>query len=313
MTLYDLSAPAKLNLFLHVVGRRADGYHLLQSVFRLVSLSDSITIDIRRDGLISIETNYGSDVDPSQDLAAKAARLLQEKTGCGLGAHLHVTKRIPMGGGLGGGSSDAATVLMALNRLWRLGLNRSALSQLGFGLGADVPFFINGCNAFVEGVGELLSAVSLQDASYLIFKPPVAVPTPAIFGCSDLTRNSETVKISDFSGRARFIGSKTGLKTTEFQGFGKNDLEPVARKLYPEVDKAMHWAVEQGFDVRLSGSGGCFFSEYESPERASLARARLVGKIQLDRVNGVAPVAAIDEISACDGWPEHPLRHWIDD
>ncbi|MCD8504169.1 MAG: 4-(cytidine 5'-diphospho)-2-C-methyl-D-erythritol kinase [Burkholderiaceae bacterium] len=305
MTVYDLPAPAKLNLFLHVVGQRADGYHLLESLFRLISLADSISIDLRLDGQISRESNLGVEVNPDDDLVVRAARLLQQRTGVLHGAHLHVTKRIPVGGGLGGGSSDAATVLIGLNRLWRTGLNRQELAMLGLSLGADVPFFVFGQTAFVQGVGEKLESFLAPDSSYLIFRPPVSVPTAAIFKADDLTRNSDRVKISDFSGVGSFVNVASGQ-----YGFGRNDLEPVAKRLFPIVSDAMTWVSQQGYAVRLSGSGSCFFAEFNDPVQAELARGSLTGK--MEKVDN-GEVAVIKEVFACDGLPEHPLRHWLTD
>lgn len=305
MTLYDLPAPAKLNLFLHVVGRRDDGYHLLQSLFRLISLADSITMDLRTDGKISRASDLDTEVAHDDDLVVKAAQLLQQHTGTALGAHLEVNKRIPMGGGLGGGSSDAATVLIGLNRLWRTGLSRGELARLGLALGADIPFFVFGQTAFVQGIGEQLEAVAAPDASYLVFKPAASVPTAQIFTADDLTRNTDRVKISDFSGASGFIAVAGG-----HAGFGRNDLESVARRLFPVVSNAMTWASTEGYAVRLSGSGSCFFAELDGPVQAELARASLTAK--MERL-GSGDVAVIEEVFACDGMPEHPLRHWLED
>lgn len=328
MTLYDLPAPAKLNLFLHVVGRRPDGYHLLESLFRLVSLSDSISVDLRLDGVISREwhgeTSTDATVDLESDLVIRAARLLQQHTQCRLGAHLSVTKRIPMGAGLGGGSSDAATTLLALNQLWRTGLSRDQLISLGLKLGADVPFFLVGQSSFVQGIGEIMQPVDLPPASYLIIKPRIGVPTAKIFASPDLTRNTESVKISDFSGRAFFVSDDAKRNGKQFgasqglTGFGTNDLERVVVQLYPEVNAAIQWAISQGIAVRMSGSGSCLFAEFESPEAAELARKDLVSKISIDiatdalEVGGSAE-SVIELISACDGLSEHPLRHWVKD
>lgn len=305
MTLYDLPAPAKLNLFLHVVGRRHDGYHLLQSLFRLISLADTITIDLRLDGKLSRESDLNAAVADDDDLVVKAARLLQQHTGTALGAHLKVNKRIPVGGGLGGGSSDAATVLIGLNRLWRTGLSRTDLVRLGVSLGADVPFFVFGQTAFVQGIGQELESVSAPDGSYLVFKPAVSVPTDTIFKAADLTRNTDRVKISDFSGASSFVAAVGGRG-----GFGRNDLEPVAKRLFPVVSKTMAWASSEGYPVRLSGSGSCFFAELQAPVQAELARASLMAK--MGRLDG-SEDAVIEEVFACDGLPEHPLRHWLKD
>lgn len=300
MTYYDLPAPAKLNLFLHVVGQRADGYHLLESVFRLISLSDSITLDLRTDGVISRDTDMADVVSDDDDLVVRAARLLQKETGSSLGVHIVVRKRIPSGAGLGGGSSDAATVLLGLNRMWRTGLNRLALSRLGLALGADVPFFLWGQAAFVTGVGEQRQAITCPDLSYLVFQPAVSVPTGVVFQSPDLTRDTEPVKISDFSGCARYVGD---------QGFGRNDLEFVTRRLYPVVDQAMSWASVQGQMVRLSGSGGCFFAESGSPEEAKLARANLTAKMAVRDQS----CEGLVDVFACDGLHWHPLAGWLED
>ena len=324
MTYYDLPAPAKLNLFLHVVGRRSDHYHLLESVFRLISLSDSITLDLRCDGQISRQSDILDELAPADDLVVKAARALQQHTGTRLGAHIVVQKRIPVGGGLGGGSSDAATVLIGLNRLWRTGLTRIDLARIGLGLGADVPFFIFGQSAFVQGVGERLDPVCLSQGSYLVVKPCTAVPTASIFKATDLTRDSEPVKISDFSSSDRFVGRSAKLQedhsfasSAVAEGFGRNDLEPVVKRLYPVVQQAMDWVSRQGFSVRLSGSGSCFFAETDSPEQAELARLSLIAKIEkvdsgIGTVGSAVGGAVIDEILACDGMQMHPLWHWLE-
>ncbi|WP_201524730.1 4-(cytidine 5'-diphospho)-2-C-methyl-D-erythritol kinase, partial [Bordetella pseudohinzii] len=197
MTLYDVPAPAKLNLFLHIVGRRADGYHLLQSVFRFIDLCDTLSFEARADG--AIERAYElPGVAPEQDLVVRAARALQAATGTKQGARIGLDKRIPQGGGLGGGSSDAATTLIALNRLWGCGLSRRELMALGLPLGADVPVFIFGQSAFAQGVGEDLQAVALPPAAYLVLQPEASVPTAEIFSAPDLTHDSKHVRITDF-------------------------------------------------------------------------------------------------------------------
>ncbi len=242
-------APAKINLFLHVVGRRADGFHLLQSVFRLLDFGDTIHIAVRHDGVIR-RTHDVPGVPEAQDLAVRAARLLQEFTGCRLGADVAVEKRIPMGGGLGGGSSDAATVLLALNRLWGLDLSRKQLIQLGLKLGADVPFFVFGENAWVEGIGEELQPISLAPACYAVLTPPVHVATPKIFAQEDLTRDTIPAKMAAFS-----------------EGYGRNDLQPVVCRMYPEVASCLDWLKKFG-DARMSGSGASVFVELPTMEAA---------------------------------------------
>lgn len=242
-------APAKLNLFLHVVGQRADGYHLLQTVFRLLDIGDTIHIGITHDGTIS-RTSTIEGVSETDDLTLRAARLLKSETACALGAQIRVEKRLPMGGGLGGGSSDAATVLLALNRLWDLNLPRTRLLELGLQLGADVPVFVFGRNAWAEGIGEQLQPVSLEPASYVVLTPAAHVSTPAIFASQELTRNTLPIKMAAF-----------------FRGYGHNDLEPVACRHYPAVASALEWLKQFG-DARMTGSGSSVFLECQSETEA---------------------------------------------
>ncbi|HLU76921.1 MAG TPA: 4-(cytidine 5'-diphospho)-2-C-methyl-D-erythritol kinase [Burkholderiales bacterium] len=242
-------APAKLNLFLHVVGRRADGYHLLQSVFRLIDLCDWIGVEAREDGRI-VRVNDVPGVPAEADLVVRAAQRLREHAGVAHGANIVVDKNIPVGGGLGGGSSDAATTLMALNHLWGLGLPREELAFLGLQLGADVPFFLGGGNAWVEGIGDVLTPISLPPAWYVVISPGVAVQTAQIFAAPELTRDSKTIKITSF-----------------FTGLGRNDLEPVVKKRFPQVAQALDWL--QGFgEARMSGSGSSVFAAFDSETRA---------------------------------------------
>lgn len=241
-------APAKLNLMLRVTGRRDDGYHLLQTVFRLIDFADQIRVQPRRDGVIS-RIGGSSEVPEESDLAILAARLLQRHTGTALGADITVNKRIPMGGGLGGGSSDAATVLTALNQLWGTGLSRRDLAWLGLQLGADVPVFIEGESAWAEGVGELLQPIRLPVAWYLVLCPPCHVSTAEVFADPELTRNAPQTTIRDF-----LAGSR------------ENDCLPVVSKRYPEVAEALGWL--GGFaEARLTGTGGSVFAEF--PDEAT--------------------------------------------
>lgn len=299
--LYDLPAPAKLNLFLHVVGRRADGYHLIESLFRLISLSDAVTIDLRTDGVISREPCSAVTWSEADDLAVRAAKALQQATGTRTGAHVAIRKRIPPGGGLGGGSSDAATVLLGLNRLWRTGLTRQQLMALGLTLGADVPFFLCGQSAFATGIGEQLQPVIIPNHSYVVIQPDVSVPTPTIFAATDLTRDSEPVKISDFSGINR-----TAVRFTGYDAFGRNDLEPVAKRLFPVVSTSQQWLATQGMLTRLTGSGACLFSEFAGPEDAAFAYEQLMAKMKFEQ-------HGFKSVHACDGLPIHPLRDWVVD
>lgn len=245
----EYPAPAKLNLFLHVVGRRADGYHLLQTVFRFVDYGDSLLFSPRTDRAVVL-ANPLSGVPPESDLTVRAARLLQAETGCRQGVDIRVEKRLPMGGGLGGGSSDAATVLLALNHLWKLGLSRQRLQEIGLSLGADVPVFIFGQNAFAEGVGEALLPVELPPAWYVVLETPVQVPTVAIFGVPELKRDTPPMHAADWK-----------------PGMGTNDLQPVAASGFPAIAEHLAWLSTFG-DARMTGSGACVFAEFESKEDA---------------------------------------------
>lgn len=246
-------APAKLNLFLHVTGRRPDGYHLLQSVFRFIDYGDTVWLAVRQDGLIR-RLGEIPGVSEEQDLTLRAARLLKESAACPLGADIRLEKRLPMGGGLGGGSSDAATVLLALNRLWGLHLPRPRLQELALQLGADVPVFVFGQTAFAEGVGEVLAPITVPPAWYVVLTPSVGVATAGIFAAPELTRNTPPIKIADF-----------------LAGAGHNDLQPVVEKKYPEVARHLDWLGQFG-NARMTGSGACVFLAV--PDEAS-ARAIL--------------------------------------
>ncbi|MEI7431041.1 MAG: 4-(cytidine 5'-diphospho)-2-C-methyl-D-erythritol kinase [Betaproteobacteria bacterium] len=242
-------APAKLNLFLHVVGRRPDGYHLLQTLFCLIDHGDSLHFSLRDDGQISL-ANPLPGVAPESDLTVRAARLLQAETGCRQGVEIAVEKRLPMGGGLGGGSSDAATVLLALNHLWKLGLSRQRLQELGLTLGADVPVFVFGRNAFAEGVGENLQPVDLPPAWYVVLEPPVQVPTAAIFTAPELRRDTPPMQVSDW-----------------MPGAGHNDLEAVAISHFPVVGEYLDW-LGSFAEARMSGSGACVFAAFPDLDAA---------------------------------------------
>jgi len=269
-------APAKLNLFLHVVGRRADGYHLLQSALRLIDLADSLRFSARADGRIALAALLEG-VSEERDLCVRAATLLRDSAAARgvqtCGVTISLEKRIPMGGGLGGGSSDAATVLLALNRLWQLGMSRSELQGLGLSLGADVPFFLCGGNAFAEGVGEVLTPLELPPAWYLVLVPPVAVPTVAVFAAPELTRNTKSVKISSFSGTASdfLSGSAGGGLGVDF---GHNDLQPVVCARYAQVARALGWLGAYA-RARMSGSGACVFAQFDDHGDAAAVLARL--------------------------------------
>ena len=259
MTTLTFPAPAKLNLFLHVVGRRQDGYHLLQTVFRLLDFSDELSFTLRDDGLVNLVTPVDG-IPEDQDLCVRAAKLLRSRSGTTMGVDIALKKRIPMGGGLGGGSSDAATTLMALNQLWNLNWDKAKLLELGLQLGADVPVFIFGQNAFAEGIGEKLSAVQLPAAWYLVLIPPVHVSTAEIFSNKELTRNTIPIKIPPFS---------------IWQGH--NDLEQVVCSLYPEVSRSLEWLkrLENTKITAMSGSGACVFAEFATESGANAAFAKL--------------------------------------
>ena len=253
-------APAKLNLFLHVTGRRADGYHSLQTVFCLIDLADTLRFTARADGKLTLRRPLAG-VPPERDLCLRAAALLKRATGQREGVEIDLDKRIPVGGGLGGGSSDAATTLVVLNHLWRLGLKREELQRLALELGADVPLFVFGSNAFAEGVGEILTPLALPAAWYLVLVPPVAVPTAAVFAAPELTRDAKPIRITAFF---------DGLKQRAL----RNDLEPVVSKRYPEVAHHLAWLKQHG-EARMSGSGACVFAEFSTESAARAVHAQL--------------------------------------
>jgi 4-diphosphocytidyl-2-C-methyl-D-erythritol kinase len=243
-SLYDIAAPAKLNLFLHVTGRRSDGYHLLQSVFMLIDWYDSLHFELRTDGTICRE-DLGPAL-PVDDLVLRAARTLKTASGTALGVHIGIEKRIPAQAGMGGGSSDAASTLLALNRLWKLNFSIEKLSQMGLQLGADVPFFLAGHNAWVEGVGEKITPIPLPEGRFLVVKPNPGLETRLIFCDPALKRDSETAIISGFSADAF--------------GFGRNDLQGVAERLCPSVTQALEWLAARGLKGRMTGSGSAVFA-----------------------------------------------------
>ena len=277
-------APAKLNLFLLVTGRRADGYHTLQTLFRFIGRADRLTFRRRTDSRIRRVTALPG-VEEQQDLTVRAALLLQQSTGCDLGADIEIDKTLPIGGGLGGGSSDAATTLIALNRLWNLGLSRAELQALGLKLGADVPVFLFGRNAFGEGIGELLQAVEMGPAWYLVLVPPVAVSTRVVFADPELTRNNTPVTIRAFS---------EGCGALEVMG--RNDLEAVVCRRYPIVADQLRWLRRYG-PAALTGSGACVFSPFDSETAARSVFEQLP--------QGMQGFVA-------EGLSEHPLVDWLD-
>ncbi|GAA5232675.1 4-(cytidine 5'-diphospho)-2-C-methyl-D-erythritol kinase [Verticiella sediminum] len=335
--LRDVPAPAKINLFLHVVGRRADGYHLLQTVFRFVGLADTLHFRRRDDGVIRRVTPIPG-VPEATCLTVNAALALRRATGCRLGVDIEVEKRIPAGGGLGGGSSDAASVLLALNRLWGTGLGRAELQRIALPLGADVPVFVFGQNAFAEGVGEALRAVRLAPQWYVVIQPNAHVPTEAAFRAQELTRDTNPVKISDFPGSVarhssaageekvqdNVVGPRAsdgaatqalGLPEYSFLGsFGKNDLEPVVFSRFPMVALARLVATQalrrSGGDtrstVRMSGSGACLFVECASEAQALALEAEIAATMRQSN----SAKDAIRAVTVCQGLDGHPLQHW---
>ncbi|MFM7669055.1 MAG: 4-(cytidine 5'-diphospho)-2-C-methyl-D-erythritol kinase [Betaproteobacteria bacterium] len=282
--LIDCAAPAKLNLFLHLVGRRADGYHLLQSVFQLIDLHDTLHFRLREDLAIVRSTEIDG-VAAEQDLSVRAARLLQsEAQARGIdvaGVEIAIEKRLPMGGGIGGGSSNAATTLIALNHLWGIGLSRMDLMRLGLALGADVPFFLGGGNAFVEGIGERLTPVQTAPCWFVLIHPGVSVPTPLIFQSPELTRDSKVVKIADFSDR--------------LPGFGRNDLQAVAARAFPPVADALDWLSHRA-DARMTGSGAGVFASFASESDAAATLQQVPAQWRAWKAKALA---------------EHPMAHLL--
>lgn len=294
--LRGVPAPAKLNLFLHVTGRRDDGYHLLQSVFMLIDCCDTLDFDLLDSG--DIHRTDDQPGLPPVDLCVRAARALQQATGTRLGARIHLHKRIPAEAGMGGGSSDAASCLLALNRLWGLGLRRNELARIGLALGADVPFFVGGRNAWVEGVGERLTPISLPAARFLVVKPPTGASTPEIFQSPRLKRDTKTAILQGFAANSTAEPESTGsLIRCDLQkilAFGHNDLQPVAQSLCPDVVRCLDWLVSLGLDGRMTGSGTAVFAQM----------------LQATNLSGAPPEWWVRECSNLD---THPLLGWCSD
>jgi 4-diphosphocytidyl-2-C-methyl-D-erythritol kinase len=265
-SLRDCLAPAKLNLFLHITGRRPDGYHTLQTVFQLLDWGDTLHFRRRDDGRITRSTEI-ADVPAEHDLTVRAATLLKTHTGSPEGVDIEIEKRLPMGAGLGGGSSDAATTLLALNRLWNLNVPRLELQALALKLGADVPFFIFGKNAFAEGVGEALDVVQLPPRHFLVVTPRVHVATAAIFSEKTLTRDSKPLIITDFP-------AELSCNTEWPESFGRNDMQQVVVGKYAEVAQVLRW-FENVAPARMSGSGASVFAAFRSKAEAEVVQAKL--------------------------------------
>ena len=278
--LYDVPAPAKLNLFLHITGRRADGYHLLQSAFMLIDWCDTLHFERRPNAHISRE-DLGAAL-PADDLTLRAARALQAATGCTQGAHLSVLKRIPAQAGMGGGSSDAASTLIALNRLWGLNLGLPELSRIGLALGADVPFFLCGHNAWVSGIGEritpLVKSSQLPKARFVVVKPTAGLDTKNIFASPSLKRDSDSATIAGF--------------TAMHYDFGRNDLQSVAQALCPEITQTIQWLASHGLHGKMTGSGSAVFAKMTQNVDFSDAPSKW-------------------QIKICDNLMLHPLAGWV--
>ena len=274
-SLYDIPAPAKLNLFLHITGRRDDGYHLIQSAFMLIDWCDTLHFEIRNDGIISREDLTWA--LPEDDLCVRAAKALQAASGCRQGAHIGIVKSVPAQAGMGGGSSDAASTLLALNRLWNLQLPLEKLMAIGLKLGADVPFFLSGRHGWVEGIGEKIAPLELPAAQFVVVKPDAGLDTKLIFSDPELKRDSQPAIISGFAANTLT--------------FGQNDLQAVAQKLCPGVNQALEWLAAQGLNGRMTGSGSAVF-------------AHLLHAVDLQNV----PVAL--QIRLCSSLDVHPLLGW---
>jgi 4-diphosphocytidyl-2-C-methyl-D-erythritol kinase len=275
--IYDVPAPAKLNLFLHITGRRADGYHLMQSVFMLIDWCDTLHFELRQDGRISrsdIAADSASETLPDEDLCVRAAKALQQATACKLGAHITLEKRIPSQAGMGGGSSDAASCLLALQRLWGVALPRTALMALALKLGADVPFFLSGGHAWVEGIGELITPIKLPPARFLVIKPEIGLSTQLIFTSEQLKRDSETATLHSFATKSE----------SQIYKFGRNDLQPVAQSLCSPVKESLDFLESIHLQGRMTGSGSAVFArltqEIELPAFKSAWKTKICGNLE---------------------------------
>lgn len=284
--LYDIPAPAKLNLFLHITGRRPDGYHLLQSVFMLIDWCDTLHFELRTDGKIS-RTDLGDAAAsgdqalPAEDLAVRAARALQAACGTALGVHIGLEKRIPSQAGMGGGSSDAASCLLALQRLWGVRLPPEKLRTLALSLGADVPFFLCGSHAWVEGIGEKITPIRLPEAQFLVVKPDTGLSTQNIFSAPTLKRDTDTARIAVFAAQA----------DDQIFKFGHNDLQPVAQALCPQIVQSLDWLRTQQLEGRMTGSGSAVFA-------------------QMLHDADIAAAPSGWNIKKCSNLESHPLAGW---
>ena len=286
-SLYDVAAPAKLNLFLHITGRRADGYHVLQSVFMLIDWCDTLHFERRTDGLISREDLSNGQPPtsalPADDLTVRAARALQQASGTSLGVHIGLEKRIPAQAGMGGGSSDAASCLLALQRLWGLRLPTAQLHALALSLGADVPYFLSGGHAWVEGIGEKITPISLPPARFVVVKTPAGLSTQDIFTAPSLKRDSDTARIQGFATNDEL----------DVYGFGRNDLQPVAQRLCAELSQSIDWLATHQLQGRMTGSGSAVFARLPEDDTVDFQ---------------AVPRGWI--VQQCRNLSRHPLANW---
>lgn len=344
--LYDVPAPAKLNLFLHVVGKRPDGYHLLQSLFVLIDWADTLHFERREDG--ALQRHDRGDALPPDDLCLRAARALQQASGTSFGVDLHIEKRLPSGAGMGGGSSDAASTLLALNRLWGLNWTRERLQPIALKLGADVPFFIGGRNAFVEGIGEILTPLDIPEMRLAVVKPAVSIGTKEIFSSPLLPRSESVAIVAGFpaangrrsedspetdypSDEARRLGERKGSMSSDRQtqeilvqqlvdGWGRNDLQAPAQAASNEVSTALDWLQTRYENSRMTGSGSAVFAIVRPSRFAQQVAAEKKGTVtDLESNLKATPEGKFQELP--DGWvgrmcrslTVHPLRGWAQD
>lgn len=296
--LFDVPAPAKLNLFLHITGRRPDGYHLMQSIFMLIDWCDTLHFERRADGHISrsdlpvgeVAPGLTAEALPEDDLCVRAAKALQAACGTRYGVHIRLQKRVPSQAGMGGGSSDAASCLLALQRLWGVALPRTQLLAIALKLGADVPFFLCGSHAWVEGVGEKITPIQLPDARFLVVKPPAGLSTQAIFSSRLLKRDSETATMLGFA-----VNAEDQSRSAPWDwNFGRNDLQPVALNLCPPVAQSLEWLAAQHLQGRMTGSGSAVFAHL--PPGC--------------RTEAVPPLKGEWQVRICGNLKVHPLAGW---
>ncbi|WP_310387281.1 4-(cytidine 5'-diphospho)-2-C-methyl-D-erythritol kinase [Roseateles sp.] len=309
--IYDVPAPAKLNLFLHVVGKRPDGYHLLQSIFTLIDWADTLHFERRSDGQL-LRHDQGHSL-PADDLCLRAARLLQQQSGCAWGVDIQVEKRLPAGAGMGGGSSDAASTLLALNRLWGLNWPLSKLLSLGLRLGADVPFFLGGSHAFVEGIGEILHAIELPPLTFAVLKPSQSISTQEIFASPHLARSKKLVIVAGFPANnssaeiqgEELIGLDNKRIANILGGFGRNDLQKPAEVNCAGVIQALQILESEFGNSRMTGSGSAVFARVATP--ANQQEINLLNQMLLTKLQGL-PADWSGRI--CRSLDRHPLQGW---